>query len=406
MPVSLCDQLEQKAASLAPGTPPLPEPPVFYRRPRYTPELREIVRAFGSSPDVSSSLASIAGPLTPSLRDLYLPGSSASPSPGFGEGLTPFQSLDSVSFFGIAQPVNGFSQEQAERDARDARRAGQVAAMSNLYFPSLADAQAQDEPQNADDDCTKYINATEDQYVANLTSVPQNALAKFGACSPTSSPELPPTNRNIATLPSHPRAVEMQDQFLVSDQSVPLKSISKSMQVSGKAGKRFSKEKFSAEVSPETTASQQEHLWSDVDHCIPAGVPEDQKSVEASVSSAVEGDGDVELDQSQQTDTHDPASFRDDGGNRMTLSVSRGLRSSKKRRQLEVDRATCSADQSKRNRAAALERLRAKRRLRCFDYKVRYACRKRIALVRPRINGRFATKKEVAEAKRMGIPLQ
>lgn len=81
-------------------------------------------------------------------------------------------------------------------------------------------------------------------------------------------------------------------------------------------------------------------------------------------------------------------------------------RSSKQRRQLAVERAGCSANQAKLNRAAAIERLRAKKQARTFQLKVRYACRKRIASSRPRINGRFATKEEVAEARRLGIELQ
>jgi hypothetical protein len=83
----------------------------------------------------------------------------------------------------------------------------------------------------------------------------------------------------------------------------------------------------------------------------------------------------------------------------------RCVRSTKKRRRLLMERAGCSADEARRNRAAAIERLRVKKRLRSFDHKVRYACRKKIALVRPRINGRFATKEEVREAARMGFTL-
>lgn len=102
------------------------------------------------------------------------------------------------------------------------------------------------------------------------------------------------------------------------------------------------------------------------------------------------------------------ASSGDDGDAEMSDSVSSPAvpRSSKARRQLAVDNATCSASQARSNRAAAVMRLRAKKRLRTEGSKVRYACRKKIAMVRPRINGRFATKIEVAEAARLGITLQ
>lgn len=59
----------------------------------------------------------------------------------------------------------------------------------------------------------------------------------------------------------------------------------------------------------------------------------------------------------------------------------------------------CGEVEARRNRKKALERLRSKKKRRGMSAGegVRYACRKRIAMVRPRVNGRFATKKEVEE---------
>lgn len=45
-------------------------------------------------------------------------------------------------------------------------------------------------------------------------------------------------------------------------------------------------------------------------------------------------------------------------------------------------------------RRAALERFRQKRANRCFQKKIRYECRKRLADVRPRIRGRFVKKED------------
>lgn len=73
------------------------------------------------------------------------------------------------------------------------------------------------------------------------------------------------------------------------------------------------------------------------------------------------------------------------------LSASR-----KKRRRQLLERSGCSQQEAKENRARALKRLRQKKTFRSQQQNtVRYACRKRIALVRPRVNGRFATKEEL-----------
>eukprot|EP00172_Hildenbrandia_rubra_P002907 Plantae.Rhodophyta-Hildenbrandia_rubra.ctg41434.p1 GENE.Plantae.Rhodophyta-Hildenbrandia_rubra.ctg41434~~Plantae.Rhodophyta-Hildenbrandia_rubra.ctg41434.p1 ORF type:complete len:274 (-),score=68.30 Plantae.Rhodophyta-Hildenbrandia_rubra.ctg41434:767-1588(-) len=69
----------------------------------------------------------------------------------------------------------------------------------------------------------------------------------------------------------------------------------------------------------------------------------------------------------------------------------------KKRKKLTVP-FECPALQAKKNRAAAIKRLRQKKLLRTFNTKVRYQCRKKIALHRPRVRGRFATKEEVEKA--------
>lgn len=74
--------------------------------------------------------------------------------------------------------------------------------------------------------------------------------------------------------------------------------------------------------------------------------------------------------------------------------------SRKRRRRQLLERSGCSEEQARQNRAHALSRLRQKKTLRSQQGKVRYACRKRIAMVRPRVNGRFATKEEVEECKR------
>lgn len=74
--------------------------------------------------------------------------------------------------------------------------------------------------------------------------------------------------------------------------------------------------------------------------------------------------------------------------------------SRKKRRRQLLERSGCSEEQARQNRAHAMERLRQKKTLRTQQSTVRYACRKRIAMVRPRVNGRFATKEEVEECQR------
>lgn len=74
--------------------------------------------------------------------------------------------------------------------------------------------------------------------------------------------------------------------------------------------------------------------------------------------------------------------------------------SRKKRRRQLLERSGCTEEQARQNRAHALKRLRQKKTLRSQQNTVRYACRKRIAMVRPRVNGRFATKEEVEECQR------
>lgn len=71
--------------------------------------------------------------------------------------------------------------------------------------------------------------------------------------------------------------------------------------------------------------------------------------------------------------------------------------SRKKRRRQMLERSGCSEEQARENRARALKRLRQKKTVRSQSGTVRYACRKRIAMVRPRVNGRFATKEEVEQ---------
>ncbi|PXF46365.1 Zinc finger protein CONSTANS-LIKE 1 [Gracilariopsis chorda] len=74
--------------------------------------------------------------------------------------------------------------------------------------------------------------------------------------------------------------------------------------------------------------------------------------------------------------------------------------SRKKRRRQMLERSGCTVEQARENRARALKRLRQKKSMRTQGNSVRYACRKRIAMVRPRVNGRFATKEEVEEVRR------
>lgn len=74
--------------------------------------------------------------------------------------------------------------------------------------------------------------------------------------------------------------------------------------------------------------------------------------------------------------------------------------SRKKRRRQMLERSACSEEQARENRARALSRLRQKKTLQTQNSTVRYACRKRIAMVRPRVNGRFATKEEAEESRK------
>lgn len=94
--------------------------------------------------------------------------------------------------------------------------------------------------------------------------------------------------------------------------------------------------------------------------------------------------------ESEMTDQTTHAPFDVVGGSR------------KKRRRQLLERSGCSEEQARQNRAHALKRLRQKKTLRTQQSTVRYACRKRIAMVRPRVNGRFATKEEVKECQRTG----
>lgn len=79
-----------------------------------------------------------------------------------------------------------------------------------------------------------------------------------------------------------------------------------------------------------------------------------------------------------------------------------GANGRKRRRRAGVDDTVCSADQARRNRAKAMVRLKQKKAVRSYEKTVRYNVRKRIAMVRPRVNGRFATKREVEEWERNG----
>lgn len=74
----------------------------------------------------------------------------------------------------------------------------------------------------------------------------------------------------------------------------------------------------------------------------------------------------------------------------------------KRRRRTGNDDNACSVEQARRNRAKAMVRLKQKKAVRSYEKTVRYGVRKRIAMVRPRVNGRFATKREMEEWERNG----
>lgn len=77
--------------------------------------------------------------------------------------------------------------------------------------------------------------------------------------------------------------------------------------------------------------------------------------------------------------------------------------SSQKTWQLQMmERSSRLEVQARENRARAKKRLQEKKSVRGQALTVRYACRKRIAMIRPRVNGRFATKEEVEENDRKG----
>lgn len=61
-------------------------------------------------------------------------------------------------------------------------------------------------------------------------------------------------------------------------------------------------------------------------------------------------------------------------------------------------RISCNPVPAKERRAAALEKYRLKRKNRCWDKKVRYESRQRVAVNRLRVTGRFAKKSEIAAA--------
>lgn len=404
MPEPLRDQLARRAAALAPVTPPLSDPAAPLRRPRYTPELREIIRSFGSNPDFSTSLAPVGLSSTPALRDLYPPGSSIAPSPGFCEGLSPFQSLDCGSNYSHPQQGNLATHEVDEKSTRDARRARQVAAMSNLFFPSILDCQQLSEQTDVQDECAnQYLNARECSPVNTFETLGQSAVSEFGGCSATSSPEMQPSAKYGSSIASENDASERIGRSTSPDQYLDVGS----PQLTVPKCNKFIQQCSSVGAFVDTIASAELPQAVSLPFTKLSPSPLEMSIVNSSglADDMTDSEKDIDLDDSEDEDISSRS--RHTACDELSrANLSRVLRSSKKRRQLAVDRAGCSADQAKLNRAAALQRLRAKKNKRNFDYKIRYACRKRIALVRPRINGRFATKEEVAEAKRLGIPLR
>eukprot|EP00180_Rhodochaete_pulchella_P002332 Plantae.Rhodophyta-Rhodochaete_pulchella.ctg35355.p1 GENE.Plantae.Rhodophyta-Rhodochaete_pulchella.ctg35355~~Plantae.Rhodophyta-Rhodochaete_pulchella.ctg35355.p1 ORF type:complete len:214 (+),score=25.35 Plantae.Rhodophyta-Rhodochaete_pulchella.ctg35355:119-760(+) len=61
----------------------------------------------------------------------------------------------------------------------------------------------------------------------------------------------------------------------------------------------------------------------------------------------------------------------------------------------EVAMPTPTQTEAAAARAAAIKRFRAKKAARCFDKRIRYECRKKIAASRPRVGGRFAKKADL-----------
>lgn len=76
--------------------------------------------------------------------------------------------------------------------------------------------------------------------------------------------------------------------------------------------------------------------------------------------------------------------------------------SRKRRRRMAAGDGPVSDEEARANRAKAMIRLKEKKSVRSYEKTVRYACRKKIAMVRPRVNGRFATKEEVEQFQRTG----
>ncbi|EME26854.1 hypothetical protein Gasu2_66630 [Galdieria sulphuraria] len=66
----------------------------------------------------------------------------------------------------------------------------------------------------------------------------------------------------------------------------------------------------------------------------------------------------------------------------------------KRREEEEEEEAEACTEAKTERRRIALERFRQKRSNRCYQKKIRYECRKRLADVRPRIRGRFVKKEE------------
>jgi CCT motif len=398
-------------------TPPMHDP-TFSRRPRtFTPDLRLLVRGFCGSGG--------GGPPTPALTQLFPLGGMVLPSPGLGSSGPSTNALENLG--GSPDLDGGGGGHAADYTSRAVARADHVAAMSALFYPAHIDPYsgiAFDSAQTGGHIATEFGGTS-------LLSSPEpgaRELARYVVGQGSMS--LYATHRQdvaaMARLTSqellHCRpAMQDVEEYVVDDNEEPERSPSSS----------------AAETSPLDVAEpQEEPRQMSRSHAKQFSAKRKDDDNRVSLDDNHENDEDEEEDDDdddednsddcgqveydvgdENVDDNDDSDGKVDGVARLATGSSnlevkgsrtasgRPSRSSKKRRRLAMERAGCSAVQAKLNRAAAIQRLRAKKALRSYEYRVRYDCRKKIALVRPRINGRFATKDEVAEAKRLGITL-
>lgn len=369
----------------------------------YTPDLRTLLRGF--SGDVMTP--GVAGPSTLALRDVFTPSGPFTPTAPFTPSSPSFMFTTYDSSHGMFQDVlqagttNPLSTPGlVPHRTRESIRAEQVAAMSALFNPAPLEA-----TRNADNLKCSTLNDEEDELEGTSDAQSSRTDADAAAANQTSASRSSSPNGALAVderseAQRRPPAIDSPVTVADTEHSEAT-SMMLGSPCLGSDGIQESTSFARHVESPNDDLDVSDTLQASTDGLLLDEDDEDEDGDDLIDHEAE--DEDIATPDAEQVAVDLNATGTRSGT--QPVKRKRGLRSSKKRRRLAVDKAGCSAEQARRNRAAALERLRVKKSLRNYESKIRYACRKKIALVRPRINGRFATKEEVAEAKRLGIKL-